>query len=308
MPFSNSLAFVVPTRNRPSDLRRMLKSVAEQSVVPDEIILVDGGDPGQTIADVPAEFPSLKIRYIRIYPPGLSKQRNAGMDAVSEGITLAGYIDDDIVFEPGSIEAMLAFWEKAGPELGGTSFNIVNNDRRRIFLIQRLFLLSGDNRGQFLKSGFEVPLWPVKETIWTQWLCGGATIWRRDITKEIPYDEWFEGTGYLEDVDFSSRVSQRYRLAIVGEARLLHLSYPIRKERNYLFGTWQSVNRMYFVKKHPEFSLALCYWALVGQILFHTLLGLGTRDTGFLMRARGNLVGLIKVLSGRLDRIGGIIK
>jgi glycosyltransferase involved in cell wall biosynthesis len=308
MGFSHRLAFVVPTRNRPADLRRMLKSVEAQSVVPDEIILVDGGDPGQLVDDVAPEFPKLAIRYLRIYPPGLSKQRNAGMDAVAPGMTLAGYIDDDIVFEPGAIEAMLTFWENAGPDLGGTSFNIVNNDRRRIFLIQRLFLLSGWERGIFLRSGFETPLWPVHETIWTKWLCGGATIWRRDITKEIPYDEWFEGTGYLEDVDFSSRVGARYKLAIVGEARLLHLSYPIRKEKNFLFGTWQSVNRMYFVRKHPEFSRLLCYWALVGQILFHGLLGLATRDTGMLARARGNVVGLGKVLTGRLERIGGIIK
>ena len=95
MGFSHRLAFVVPTRNRPADLRRMLRSVEAQSTVADEIILVDGGDPGQTVADVPAEFPGLALRYLRIYPPGLSKQRNAGMDAVSSDMTLAGYIDDD---------------------------------------------------------------------------------------------------------------------------------------------------------------------------------------------------------------------
>ena len=308
MGFSHRLAFVVPTRNRPADLRRMLRSVEAQSTVADEIILVDGGDPGQTVADVPAEFPGLALRYLRIYPPGLSKQRNAGMDAVSSDMTLAGYIDDDIVFEPGAIEAMLAFWEHAGPDVGGATFNIVNNDRRRVFAIQKLFLLSSDDRGRFLRSGFETPLWPVTETLWTQWLCGGATIWRRDITREIPYDEWFEGTGYLEDVDFSYRVSRKYRLAIVGEARLLHLSYPIRKDRNYLFGTWQAVNRMYFVRKNGEFSRLSCYWALTGQILFHLLLGVAKRDTGLLARARGNLVGLGRVLVGRLDRIGGIVK
>src|SRR3954466_11660720 len=104
MGFSNRLAFVVPTRNRPADLRRMLKSVEAQSITPDEVILVDGGDPGLTVQDVPAEFPNLHVRYLRVYPPGLSKQRNAGMDAVTPGMTLAGYIDDDIVFEPGAIE------------------------------------------------------------------------------------------------------------------------------------------------------------------------------------------------------------
>jgi GT2 family glycosyltransferase len=304
--FSHRMAFVVPTRNRPADLRRMLRSVEGQSVLPEEIILVDGGE--QTVEDVPGEFPALNIRYLRVYPPGLSRQRNAGMEAVAPSMTLAGYIDDDIVFEPGAIEAMLTFWESAGPDLGGATFNIVNMKPRRIFLLQRVFLLASAQRGQFLRSGFETPLWPVAATTWTRWLCGGATIWRREITQEVPYDEWFEGTGYLEDVDFSYRVSQRYRLAIVGDARLHHLTYPIRRDRNYLLGKWQSINRMYFARKNPEFSPLLCYWALVGQILFHVMLGVGTRDAGLVARARGNIVGLLRVVSGRLDRIGGILK
>lgn len=306
MGFSHHLAFVVPTRNRPADLRRMLRSVESQSALPEEVILVDGGE--QTVEDVAAEFPRLNVRYLRVYPPSLSRQRNAGMEAVHPSMTLAGYIDDDIVFEPGAIEAMLTFWEKAGPDVGGTAFNIVNMKPRRIFLIQRMFLLSSMRQGGFLRSGFETPLWPVSETTWTRWLCGGATIWRRDITREIPYDEWFEGTGYLEDVDFSYRVSQRYGLAIVGDARLHHLTYPIRPDRNYLLGKWQSINRMYFVRKNREFSRLACYWALVGQGLFHVMLGVGTRDSGLLSRARGNVVGLVQVLAGRLERIGGILK
>jgi glycosyltransferase involved in cell wall biosynthesis len=306
MGFAHRMSFVVPTKDRPADLRRMLRSVESQTCVPDEVILVDGGD--RTVADVPGEFPNLRIRYLRVYPPSLSRQRNAGMDAVDASMTLAGYIDDDIVFEPGAIEAMLAFWEHAPHDVGGATFNIVNMLPRRIFWLQKVFLLSSAERGQFLRSGFETPLWPIDRTIWPRWLCGGATIWRRSITKEVPYDEWFEGTGYLEDVDFSYRVSQRYRLAIVGDARLQHLTYPIRKDRNYLFGKWQSINRMYFVRKNPEFSRLLCYWALFGQVAFHVMLGVGTRDTGFLARARGNCAGLAQLLSGRMERIGGILK
>lgn len=306
MGFSNRMAFVVPTKDRPEDLRRMLKSVATQSCLPHEIIVVDGGD--RRVDNVGREFPELGIRYLRVYPPSLSRQRNAGMDAVHPSMTLAGYVDDDLVFEPGSIEAMLTFWEHASRDVGGATFNIVNMTPRRTFWIQKLFLLSSGCQGQFLRSGFETPLWPMRETAYVRWLCGGATIWRREITAQVPYDEWFEGTGFLEDVDFSYRVGHRYRLAIVGNSRVQHLTYPIRRDRNYLLGKWQSINRMYFVRKHGEFSLPLCYWALTGQILFHVLLGVGKGDTGLLARARGNCVGLARVLQGRLDRIGGILK
>ena len=309
MGFSHRMAFVVPTKDRPREIRRMLASVQAQPVHPDEIILVDGGD--HTVADVPAEFPDLRLRYLRVHPPSLSRQRNAGMDAVDPSMTLAGYVDDDLVFEAGSVEAMLRFWEEAGSDVGGATFNIVNMRPRRIFALERIFLLAGGRRGQFLRSGFETPLWvgPVHGAEWVRWLCGGATIWRRTITREIPYDEWFEGTGYLEDVDFSYRVGMRYRMAVVGDARVQHLTTAIRRDRNYILGRWQAINRMYFVRKHlDEFSLPLTYWALVGLPLLNTFLGLGTRDPGLLHRARGNCAGILRVLQGRLERSGGLLK
>jgi glycosyltransferase involved in cell wall biosynthesis len=309
MGFSNRMTFVVPTKDRPQEIRRMLASVHAQPVHPHEIILVDGGD--RTVADVPAEFPDLRIRYLRVYPPSLSRQRNAGMDAVDPAATLAGYVDDDLVFEPGSVEAMLRFWEDAGPDVGGAGFNIVNMRPRRVFLLEQLFLQASRRRGQFLRSGFETPLWvgPVEGAAWVRWLNGGATIWRRAITQEVPYDEWFEGTGYLEDVDFSYRVGERYRMALVGDARVQHLTTAIRRDRNYILGRWQAVNRMYFVRKHlDEFSLPLTYWALLGLPIFNTFLGVGTGDAAFLDRARGNCAGILRVLQGRLERSGGLLK
>ena len=68
--FTNSIAFVVPTKDRPHDLRRMLKSVQDQSVHPDQIVIVDGST--NPVADVASEFPDLKIEYVRCYPPSLS--------------------------------------------------------------------------------------------------------------------------------------------------------------------------------------------------------------------------------------------
>ena len=57
--FSNRIAFVVPTRNRPDELRRMLLSVQAQSVHPEQIIIVDGGE--NQVEDVANEFAYLKL-------------------------------------------------------------------------------------------------------------------------------------------------------------------------------------------------------------------------------------------------------
>jgi glycosyltransferase involved in cell wall biosynthesis len=124
---SHRFAFVVPTRNRPDDLRKMLQSVESQSVHPEQIIIVDGGE--DRVEDVVDEFPVLNLEYVRVIPPSLSKQRNAGMQRLHRSITLAGYLDDDLFLEDGAMEAMLSFWESVSEDVGGAAFNIVT-DRR----------------------------------------------------------------------------------------------------------------------------------------------------------------------------------
>ncbi len=310
--FSHRLAFVVPTiandKGRPQDLRRLLGSIRTQSVSPEQIIIVDASkEPLEQIVRHD-EFSDLKIDYARVYPPSLSKQRNAGMQRLDPTITLAGYLDDDLVLESGALEAMLDYWEDAPPDLGGVSFNIVNTRLPRGMFLKSLFLTDSTKRGIVLRSGYQASLWPVTKTLYVQWLCGGATIWRRGVIERFQYDEWFDGTGYLEDVDYSYRVGKKYKLAIVGHARAQHFSLPIRKEINYILGKWQIINRMYFVKKNRELSVPLCYWAFIGQIVVNVGKALVNLDSGVFARVLGNIMGMRSLLTGRLEKIGGIYK
>lgn len=304
--FSHRIAFVVPTLNRPALLRKLLRSLEEQSVTPDQLVLVDASD--EPVDALPAEFPSLRIDYRRVRPPSLSKQRNVGMAALDPSITLAGYLDDDLTLEPGALEAMLAFWESAPAELGGTNFNIINATGFRIIWPERFFLIESRRRGIMLRSGFQSTLWPALEAREVDWLCGGATVWRREVINQFDYDEWYIGTGYLEDVDYSYRVKQRYRLMIVPGARVDHVSPPMMVERNYLYGIWEIINRLHFVGKHPELSRALCWWALTGRFLLNLSLGLRRADRGYLLRAHGNLAGFGRAFSGRFETLPGTVK
>lgn len=304
--FSNRIAFVVPTRNRPDDLRRMLTSVTNQSCLPDELIVVDGGD--ETVESVVDEFSALNIKYLRVYPPSLAKQRNAGMAQIGTSITLAGYLDDDLVLEPGAMEGMLAFWETTASEVGGARFNILNEALPKGVFLKTLFLIDSPSRGEVLRSGYQTSIGPVDENKFVRWLSGGVTIWRRSVISQFSYDEWFEGTGFLEDLEYSYRVGKEYKLVVVADASVQHLAYPVRKDKNYLLGKWQSINRMYVVKKNEEMSALLCYWALVGQMLINAGHGVVGRDFSRLQRAWGNIVGLSKVATGKFEKLGGILK
>lgn len=304
--FRNRVAFVVPTKDRPVDLRRLLASIDAQSVLPDQLIIVDGGDT--TVEGVVGEFPRLHIEYVRHYPPSLSHQRNAGMARVRPEMALAGYLDDDLVFEPGALEAMLEFWETAPPEVGGARFNIIDEPHPSLVWLKALFGLDAPRRGAVLRSGFQTSISKTDRDLEVDWLSGGATVWRRGVVQEFRYDEWFLGFGYLEDVEYSYRVHSKYRFRVVAKAEVRHLYKPPRRDRLFHLGRWEAVNRMYFTRKNPQLSVLLCYWGLFGQIVLNFLRFLTLRNSDYLLRARGNFDGLVAVVQGRIDRTGGFIK
>ena len=302
------IALVIPTKDRPADLRTMLASLAIQTYLPQQIVVVDGSNP--PIEQVIAEFPNLSVDYVRVFPPSLAKQRNAGMARLGPDISLAGYLDDDVVLEPSALENMMLFWESADPETGGAAFNIVNNPMPGLTSIKRFFFIDHPIPGLMLPSGFPSTICNLSRNIDTEWLYGGATVWRRTVIENFPYDEWFVGTGFMEDVDYSYNVRSKFKLKIVADARLAHYSRPVRNDRQKLLGTWQVINRMYFVRKYSDrgMSLPAAWWASLGLLLLNAGLSVARLDYRYLNRAIGNAMGICSELLGRHPQLGGHLK
>ncbi len=302
------LSLVVPTKDRPDDLRKLLESIAAQTRPPDQVVVVDGSEP--PVRAVCEAFPGLPRDYVRVFPPSLARQRNAGMARLRPDITHAGYLDDDIVLEPDAIEAMMRAWERAAPEVGGIGFNITNRPRPPAMALRRLFLIEPREPGRMLASGCAGSHYVCERDHEADWLSGGAAVWRREVIGQFPYDEWFVGTGLLEDVDYSFNVRGRYRLLVASGARLAHYSRPIRAESQFLLGRWQVVNRMYLVRKYRErgLSAAPAWWASLGMVLLHLAAAVARGSAPMLARVRGNLAGMADELRGRRERIGGFLK
>lgn len=305
-----AVAFVVPTRNRRADLGRMLSTLRDQTRRPDQVVVVDGGDADQTVEDVCREFPELAIDYVRVFPPSLARQRNAGIQVVRPDIAVAGYLDDDLVLELDAVDAMMRFWESASSSVGGASFNITNVPRPPFSKIKGWFGLDGPRPGMVLPSGYQTMICPVEETVQTDWLFGGATLWRRDVLAHYTYDEWFVGTGFMEDVDYSHAVRQQWELWVVADARLQHLSAPVRREMYRRIGEWEVINRLHIVRKHAHLSSMRFAWAVVGQMLVNLTKGVVRFDAPSLQRLRGNLSAawLVTTTRGSLPRLGGLMK
>jgi Predicted glycosyltransferases len=281
----------------------MLNSVEKQTVMPDQVIIVDGSD--EPIENDIQHFLSKGIDYIRVYPPSLTKQRNAGFKVVNEGITLVGYLDDDIELEMNAVEKLLSFWETCADDIGGTSFNITNNPVRKSLTkpLLRFFMIESNVPGKVLRSGFNTGVYPLEQNTYSEWLCGGATVWKKDILDKYEFDEWYKGWAYYEDVEFSHRVARNYKLVVLSDARLEHNPPPYNIKRNYILGKMAVINRYHFVKKNTDLSVSLYYWSLIGEITINIMQSIWERNLGGFRLAFGNISGLIDIVTGKLVQV-----
>ena len=302
----HKIAYVVPTKDRPEDLRVLFKSLQLQTVLPNQIIIVDGSSPD--IKYVCDKYPDLPITYDRCFPPSLAKQRNAGMARLHNNITIAGYLDDDIELDPDATEKMLTFWSNAPENTGGAAISIRDQHNQLNSKLMSIFLMAGKTPGKMLSSAHAVHIPFIGKTFETEWLYGGATVWSREVINTFNYDEWFDGYGFLEDVDYSYRVSQLYKLYIVGDSRCLHHSAGLSDKKQFIFGKQQIFNRLYFARKMRLFSPLAIYWAIFGNILMNGVALIKNHDRPTLDRLFGNFVGLWAHLKGRRQSIGGFWK
>lgn len=291
------LAFVVATKDRPAELARLWRSLVAQTVPPAEVVIVEAGAGPSPLEPPPAGGPVLR----RIASPVASatRQRNLGLDAVGPEADLVGFLDDDAVLEPDAVAEMLRFFAAFGPELGGAAFNMTNHPPMDLAAVKRTPFaeslgLYARRGGAVTRSGFQTMIGAVEATVWTDWLPSGAVVWRREILRSQRFDEWYAGYSYLEDLDFSYRVGRAFRLAVVASARYRHEPAPGGRRSAFAFGLREVLNRVRFVRKYPDLSLARCRAALGARMLMSAAWAAKELEPAHLARAFGNAVGLVR--------------
>lgn len=293
MPY---VSFVVATKDRPGELRRLLESLRDQGEPSGQIAVVDAS--AQPVLEVCEGFPDLNVNYLRAEVASAARQRNQGVPHVDPRASFIGFLDDDAVLAEGALDAMMRFWQNAPPDVAGASFNLANagpmeaaglKDMR---ITERLGLY-GRTEGSVAPSGFHRRLGTVGQTIIVEWLPTTACIWRAHILREHQFDPWFEGCSYVEDLDFSYGISRHYRLAVVADARFYHLPSPSGRPHGFEFGKTEVRNRLYFVRKHG-LSVSRCYLGLAIRLLMNIECALRRRESYFFQRAMGNVYELMR--------------
>ena len=293
----DDLAVIIPTKDRPQKMENILGSLRDQTVACGRIIVVDGG---QSVEDVVMKFAAhLPVEYYDCHPPGQIRQRNLAISKLDNRTPLVAFLDDDIVLETDAIENVLKFWSNCDPKTAGVSFNIINNPPYRYSRVKALFGMSSSEQGRVLRSGYNVATTPVQKNLQTQWLSGGATVWKFDILDSHQHTDIISRWAICEDVIFSYPIGKKYPLYVCADAKVRHEHvYDHKAKMKYFYyGRTITLWRLYFEESHPELSRLFFLWMSLGQILTRFALGIFTFRMHHIQYALGQIDGAASGLS-----------
>jgi GT2 family glycosyltransferase len=309
---------------RPKPLLQLLQSVREQSLYPDEILIVDGSINDETQQIIAANsFRNLNYFLVPKEHRGLTKQRNFGIARVGQEMEVVCFLDDDTVLEKDYFEQLLRTYQLHPEALGvggyihnetkweGVEVNFqpkINEfyfdgwkrkDGSRFVLRKKIGLDSDCPPGfsPLFSHGRSVGFLPPSGKIYeVEQLMGGVSSFRKKVFDTFHFSTYFEGYGLYEDADFCLRVAKTGKLLLNTKAQLNHYHNPSGRPNQFQFGKMVVRNGWYVWRvKNPKPSLnAKLKWhtitILLTVIRFSNTLTARNRKEAF-TEALGRIIG-----------------
>tara|TARA_B110000977_G_scaffold48677_1_gene66161 strand:- start:150 stop:1028 length:879 start_codon:yes stop_codon:yes gene_type:complete len=285
------LSIIIPTKDRPYKVKRILNQLDNNKFFFNEILVVDSSNvDNKKKLILIIKQADLNIKLINSRP-SISLQRNKGLKNMKKNNNFFMFLDDDIIFKKNSFVGMKKFIKKNEKLYIGYGFNLISkvnyefleNIKRNKF-IEKLGIYN-TSIGKIVPSGWQTKINNVKKNQEVEWLSTQAVIYA-NIKKKINFDNFFKGYSYLEDLDYSYRMSNFGKLIVVKKAMYYHNNNIERK--SFSFGQKEFINRYHFIKKNKIYTRYFFLGAVVKTILNLSKLQL--------LRVLGNISSLTKIL------------
>jgi glycosyltransferase involved in cell wall biosynthesis len=318
------ISVLVCTYKRAGSLRDLLESLRTQTLIPDEVLIIDGSPDDETRQMLDASNFALPIQYFSVPPEdrGLTRQRNYGIKRIAQHADVVVFFDDDVVLRPNYIELLAATY-KAHPDavaVGGISTNERRWDKYDAskhrgdwwFILDGYAIKLGDRNFVRRKLGlftnvppFCVPTFghgydilpPSGITYKAEHLIGCNMSFKRSVFNHISFSHYFEGYGLYEDFDFSYRALRFGNVYVNTAMQLEHHHHPAGRPNTYKYGKMVTRNGWYVWRlkdRNPKMADRL-KWGCISMLLTFMLLRSahkGTARMEFLGRLAG-MAGLI---------------
>lgn len=268
---------IICTRNRLESLITCLISLSKQTVQIKQLIIVDSSQQPLNTQEnftkifTSNQFSSSELIYLHT-KPGLTFQRNQGILHANADIVF--FFDDDVVLSRHYIELLMETFQthpKYGGGMGAIA-GIRSNLNRPSDYLRHLFLLGRSvDTGRLQKSGLPAHSHGKLKFMDIEILSGGLTAYRANVLKEFKFDELVTGYSYMEDVDFSYRVSRRYKLFYDPRAVIEHRHDHLARDKIVANRKMYLVNHNYFFFKsiYPDCHWCIFYylWSVLGLFI-----------------------------------------
>jgi GT2 family glycosyltransferase len=266
-----SVSVIIPTKNRPDDVRLTLTSLLSQSVQALEVVIIDQSDDDRSQAIASEEFRNAggdgialpELRYVHDTSiRGVSQARNRALDMAKGDIWL--FLDDDVEMEPVFIEELLKVFAE-NPAIGGVSGVITNYPAPPFSYRSWLWLFA---RGPFREKRQPV-YWGAhkyRDLVPIIGMTGCLMSFRAELARTGRFDE---GMRDAEDVDFCLNLKGNPLMVLAPKVRLKHMASPINRIREaWLKKFAASQSHLYHKNWNNKLSNRICFrWFIVGLSL-----------------------------------------
>lgn len=279
---ANKISVIICTKDRYDDIKNLLSDLATQTLLANEIIIVDATEMPQSLGDYSNRLsPIVHIHSL----PGLTRQRNVGVENAHGDFLF--FFDDDVRLENNYLaEVMAVFLQDNHKKIGGVMGKIVmenewyNRQKLIIKIKHNLVLLNKilfqhnyNGNGKFRLSGFPTHPGELNQSRFIECLSGGLTAYRRQVFEKIKFDENLKKYGYMEDSDSSKQLKDAGYLAYYcATARLRHMKSGGNRLKRYALLKMMVIYYYYLFNKHwakDFYRWIFFYWAILGFFVLY---------------------------------------
>lgn len=277
------VSIVIPTYNRVNDLDECLNSIIIQTILPQEVIIVDDSDNDEIMDLIERRKNgfrdiSIDLIYIRNTREKSSAiARNIGLENATCDIIL--FLDSDVLLDGNYIKEILGVYKEKTGAVGVQGLIQGLKTENKVIdglmgMFYRFFYIELDEKNKFrVLPSLGVSNSPVVDKIINcEWLSGANQSYKSEIVKDFKWDENLKRYALCEDLDISYRIFKKYprSLFMTPNAKLIHKSSEegrtFRREVIYM----DVIYRTYLFYKDVDQNLKnkLIYiWSRIGRMV-----------------------------------------
>jgi GT2 family glycosyltransferase len=295
---------VIPTRNREYSLRNLVNKINQQTLLPDEIIIVDSSEKKQLSYSAIGK----SINYLHTDVKSAAKQRNIGLSCVGENTQVLFFLDDDTNPESTYFEDMIStLLDLNAVGVSGIAINPEKIARGKPVgvngFLKKIFFLDSKFDGKLLISGVGIP---IREgdgrIIEVEWLIG-CSCWDYQKIKSLKFEEDFLGYSLGEDVIFSARARKLGKLFVNCNIALNHKELP-QADPNvfkfYYMWVYYRFRLSRYIDNKILFYLAF-HLSVLAKIIY-SLIGIPINPIKNLKQITGLTLGLLNIFGDVFKR------